>query len=362
MLAAFVLSQLAALPDALLALWLMLLGKGVLERRSGSGADRGGGLGRVRGRHVVPAHRRHARAAAVPRQGHHRARIARRAPAGDGRDDRAPGTAGLSRSPGHAARTRCSCSITCTCRCSRHAAGSCGSVVTIALLMSIHPALILLAVFAIPTVFTVHLAAGASSARCRSAARRAIVSPGICSPSRRPPPGQGSPHRRHRPQPGDRAARGLGTRVSAGRRRPLALGDVARAGLGGVRRARMSARWSSSRRACRRPPSSVLLVLAAGARLSAYIGATVGEIGFLRGFWMDGARRLAWLEDYAASLAASADLPVPAHLRTGIRFDHVSFAYPGTDALGARRCESSRCRRAPSSPSSARTAPARPRW
>ena len=33
MLVAFVLSQLAALPDALLALWLMLLGKGVLEHR-----------------------------------------------------------------------------------------------------------------------------------------------------------------------------------------------------------------------------------------------------------------------------------------------------------------------------------------
>src|SRR6266704_3280797 len=35
MLAALVLSQLAALPDALLALWLMLLGKGVLEHRAG---------------------------------------------------------------------------------------------------------------------------------------------------------------------------------------------------------------------------------------------------------------------------------------------------------------------------------------
>src|SRR6267378_6329721 len=32
---AFVLSQLAALPDALLALWLLLLGKGVLEHRPG---------------------------------------------------------------------------------------------------------------------------------------------------------------------------------------------------------------------------------------------------------------------------------------------------------------------------------------
>jgi len=35
MLAAFVLSQLSALPDALLAVWLMLLGAGVLENRSG---------------------------------------------------------------------------------------------------------------------------------------------------------------------------------------------------------------------------------------------------------------------------------------------------------------------------------------
>jgi len=34
MLVSFALSQLAALPDALLALWLMLLGKGVLEHRS----------------------------------------------------------------------------------------------------------------------------------------------------------------------------------------------------------------------------------------------------------------------------------------------------------------------------------------
>src|SRR5260370_2072419 len=35
MIAAFALSQLAALPDALLALWLMLLGKGVLAHRPG---------------------------------------------------------------------------------------------------------------------------------------------------------------------------------------------------------------------------------------------------------------------------------------------------------------------------------------
>ena len=80
-------------------------------------------------------------------------------------------------------------------------------------------------------------------------------------------------------------------------------------------------------------PGSVLLVLAAGSRLSAYVSATVGEIGFLRGVWMDGSRRLAWLEDYAASLVATADRSVPEAVATGIRLDRVSFTYPGTSRL-----------------------------
>src|SRR5262249_14139899 len=80
-------------------------------------------------------------------------------------------------------------------------------------------------------------------------------------------------------------------------------------------------------------PGNVLLVLAAGSRLSAYMAATLGELGFLRGFWMDGSQRLAWLEDYAVSLDAAADLPAPAAIREGIRLDHVSFAYPGTSRL-----------------------------
>src|SRR5262249_44144753 len=83
----------------------------------------------------------------------------------------------------------------------------------------------------------------------------------------------------------------------------------------------------------RRPAGDVLLVLAAGVRLSSYIGATVGELGFLRGFWVYGARRLAWLEDYAASIASRADQPVPRRLERGIQFEHVSFAYPGTERL-----------------------------
>ena len=45
MIESFVLSQLAALPDALIALWLMLLGKGVLEHRPGMVQGAAIGLG-----------------------------------------------------------------------------------------------------------------------------------------------------------------------------------------------------------------------------------------------------------------------------------------------------------------------------
>jgi ATP-binding cassette, subfamily B, bacterial len=74
--------------------------------------------------------------------------------------------------------------------------------------------------------------------------------------------------------------------------------------------------------------AAVLLVLAAGARLSGYIGATVGEIGFLRGIWMDGSRRLAWLEDYADAQTVG-DRPAPERIADGIRVENVSFTYPG---------------------------------
>ena len=79
--------------------------------------------------------------------------------------------------------------------------------------------------------------------------------------------------------------------------------------------------------------SSVLLILAAGARLSSYVGGTIGEIGFLRGFWIDGSRRLAWLENYSATRAATTDAEVPDRLVDGIRLERVSFAYPDADRL-----------------------------
>ncbi len=62
-------------------------------------------------------------------------------------------------------------------------------------------------------------------------------------------------------------------------------------------------------------------------------GAEESGIGFLRGFWLDASRRLAWLEDYAAGSGRGGDRPAPACVTESIRFEGVSFSYPGTDRL-----------------------------
>ena len=77
----------------------------------------------------------------------------------------------------------------------------------------------------------------------------------------------------------------------------------------------------------------VVLVLAAGSRLSVYVGAAVGELGFLRGIWLDSSRRLAWLEDYAAGPTRTRRRAGARRTHDGIRLEHVSFRYPGTDRL-----------------------------
>jgi ATP-binding cassette subfamily B protein len=204
--------------------------------------------------------------------------------------------------------------------------------VTVALLMSIHPALVLLAAFAVPTVLTstwrpaVERAAHESGAPFSRLARHLFTTATTAAPGK------------------EVRVLGIGQRLTTERRLAWErwYGPVSAVRWG-------SAVWHTIAWAIfgaayvgavvfvssglKAPAGDVLLVLAAGSRLSAYIGATVGEIGFLRGIWMDGARRLAWLEDYAAAVVASADLPVPARLARSVRFEHVSFAYPGTDRL-----------------------------
>ena len=204
--------------------------------------------------------------------------------------------------------------------------------VTVALLASIHPALLLLGLFGLPTaVVSAWRPAVERAAEERGAAARRLATH-LFTTATTAAPGK------------EVRVTGIGPRLVEQRRQAWEdwYGPVAAARWG-------SAVWNAAAWALfggayvggivfvasglDAPAGDVLLVLAAGARLSSYIGATVGEIGFLRGIWMDGSRRLAWLEDYASSLEVSADQPVPARLTQGIAFDQVSFAYPGAERL-----------------------------
>jgi ATP-binding cassette subfamily B protein len=204
--------------------------------------------------------------------------------------------------------------------------------VAIALLVSVHPALVLLAVFALPTVLASTWRPGVERKAEERGAADGRLARHLFVTATSAPPGKEV-----------RVTR-IGQRLVRDRRaaweRWYALVSVARWGSAfwhtlawAVFAAAYVAAVVFVASGLRAGPGAVLLVLAAGARLSAYIGATVGEIGFLRGFWAEGARRLAWLEDYVASLDATADQPVPGRLAEGIRFEKVSFAYPGTDRL-----------------------------
>ena len=201
--------------------------------------------------------------------------------------------------------------------------------VTIALLISIHPVLALLALLALPTVLTSTWRPGVERSADERGASANRLARHLFTTATTAPPGKEV-----------RVTR-IGDRLVKQRREAWErwYGPVSAARWG-------TAVWHTLAWAIfgagyvgavvfvsSKPGATagqVLLVLAAGSRLSAYIAATVGEIGFLRGFWLDGSRRMAWLEDYAASMLENADAPAPTRLVTGIRFEHVSFAYPGT--------------------------------
>ncbi len=334
LLAAFTLSLLAALPDALIALWLALVGAGVVR------ADRGLLFAAALGLAASTAGTWFLRTISTRVQRRFRDRV----------------TIALE---GHVARLQASVEtiahqerpelldrlavlrdqVFVLDHMYMSVFATAGWIlrlgVTVALLMSVHPALALLAVFALPTVLTsgwrpaVERGAEERGAPAARLARHLFVTATTAAPGK------------------EVRLAGIGTRLVGQRR------DAWERWYGLVSRARWgSAAWHTLAWAVfgagyvaaivfvaaglRAPPAEVLLVLAAGSRLSAYIAATVGEIGFLRGIWMDGSRRLAWLEDYAASLAAPADLPVPERVTKGIRLDRVSFAYPGTDRLVLR--------------------------
>lgn len=331
MLMSLVLSQLAALPDALLALWLALLGAGVVQHRPVllEGAALGLGLSAAGTwflRTVSTRFQRRFRDKVTIALESHVAQL-----------QASIATIAHQERPEYLDRlSMLRNQVFVLDHMYMSLFSTLGWIlrlaVTMALLASVHPALLLLAVFAVPTVLT---------SSWRPVVERTAQERG--APANR--------LSRHLFDLATTAAPGKEVRVTGIGERLI---QERRAAWRDWYLPVASARWGSARwhalawaifgcayvgavvfvsSGLRAPAAQVLLVLAAGARLSAYIGATVGEIGFLRGFWADGSRRLAWLEDYAASVAASGDLPVPSAIHRGIRLEHVSFVYPGTSRL-----------------------------
>jgi ATP-binding cassette subfamily B protein len=331
MLAAFVLSQLAALPDALLALWLMLLGKGVLEGRSGLTVGAAIGLG------VSAAATWFLSTVSTRVQRKFRDRVTIALEAHVARLQASIATIAHQERPEFLDRlAMLRDQVFVLDHMYMSLFSTCGWIlrllVTVLLLAAIHPALLLLALFALPTVFTSTWRPAVERAAQERAAPFERLTRHLFNVLTTAPPGK------------EVRVTGIGDRLATERRRTwekgYALVSEARRGSAVAHTLAWTLFGSAYVGAIvfvsyglGAPPEQVLLVLAAGSRLSAYVSATVGELGFLRGFWMDGSRRLAWLEDYALSFTASADRSVPDALRVGIRLENVSFAYPGTSKL-----------------------------
>jgi ATP-binding cassette subfamily B protein len=331
LLASFCLALLAALPDALLALWFMLLGMGVLRGNSVLVGTAAVALG------VSVAATWFLRIVSTRVQRRFRDRVTIALESHVARLQASVPTIAHQERPEYLNRLSVLRNqVFVLDHMYMSLFSTCGWIlrlgVTVGLLTSIHPALALLAVFALPTVLTstwrpeVERAVQERGAPLSRLARHLFATATTATPGK------------------EVRVLGIGGRLASERRGawdrwygPISAARWRSALWHALAWAVFGAAYvgavvfvSSGLQA---PAADVLLVLAAGSRLSAYIGATVGEIGFLRGIWMDGSRRLAWLEDYAAAQTASADQSVPARLTQGIRFEHVSFAYPGTDRL-----------------------------
>jgi ATP-binding cassette subfamily B protein len=329
--AAFTLSLVAAVPDALFALWLKLLGQGVLEHNRGLLNVATGGLA------ISATFTWLLRTVSTRVQRRFRDRVTIALEGHVARLQATISTIAHQERPEYLDRLRIlRDEVYVLDHMYMSLFSTCGwilrLVITIGLLMSIHPALALLAVFALPTVLASSWRPGVERAAEERGAQADRLARHLFAVVTTAAPGK------------EVRLSGIGPRLVQQRRAAWErwYGPVSTARWG-------SAVWQSLAWAIfgaayvgaivfvaaglHSSAGNVLLVLAAGSRLSSYIGATVGEIGFLRGVWLDGSRRLVWLERYAASFDEVVDVAVPDRLQEGIRLEHVSFAYPATDRL-----------------------------
>ena len=200
---------------------------------------------------------------------------------------------------------------------------------TMALLMTVHPLLGLLGLFAVPTAVVSHWRGGVEQALEERVGHHERLARHFFLLGTKASPGR------------ELRVAGARDRVRAGRHRAwaarhrtlsrarwtttawqsAALAVFGCAFVGGV--AGVALNGGSAAQA--------VLVLTAGSRLAQYIGQTLDQVHFLRTIWLEGGRRLLWLEELSANAASASPVPPPERMRSGITLDGVSFAYPGTD-------------------------------
>src|SRR5256885_2154113 len=315
----FGLAMLAALPDALLALWMKLMADGVVHHDRGLATWAGIGLG------VSAVGTWFLKVTSDRTQRRFRDRVAIALESHVARLQASVATIGHHERPEYLDRlAMLRNQVFVLDHMYMSLFSTCGWIlrlgVTVALLISIHPALALLAAFALPTVLTSAWRPGVERAVEERGASANRLARHLFDVATTAPPGK------------EVRVTGIGARLVAQRRAAWErwYGPVAYA------RAR-SAVWHAHARSVLRaayvaavvfvasvlaaPPGEVLLVLAAGSRLSAYIGGTLGGVGFPRGIWIAGSKRLARLGDYAAPQSLGAVPPTTVRPVGGIRLD-----------------------------------------
>lgn len=202
-------------------------------------------------------------------------------------------------------------------------------ILTIALLMTVHPLLGLLGLFAVPIALVSHRRGGAEHAleeklgHHERLARHFFLLGTNASPGRE----LRVARTRERVRRGRHQAWATRHRAMARARwtttvwQSIALTVFSGAFVGAV--AGVALNGGSA--------AEVVLLLTSGSRLAQYLGETLSQVHFLRTIWLEGGRRLLWLEELSSMAAERSPTPPPERMRSGITLDGVSFAYPGTD-------------------------------